>query len=144
MRREKSCGAVIFAPGDGERLWLLEYMRKGHVSLCKGHMEAGETEHDTARREIGEETALSVRFLGSFRQTVRYSPYPGCTKLVVFFLARAESMDAVPQPEEVDSIRWLPYEKALAALTYDDDRRVLAAAEAYLQTEEGSALLEIK
>lgn len=131
MRREKSCGAVIYT-GEKEPLWLVEHMRQGHTSLCKGHVEAGETEHDTARREIREETALTVDFLDGFRETISYSPFPGCMKEVVFFLARTESTDTAPQPEEVASLEWLPYEQALAALTYQDDRRILAAARQFL------------
>ncbi len=133
MRREKSCGAAIYAVQKGQVLWLVEHMHGGHVSLCKGHMEAGETEHDTARREIKEETALSVEFLDGFRRTIRYSPYPDCTKLVVFFLARAESMDTRVQQEEVSFVQWLPFDAAAAALTYEDDRRVLAAARDWLE-----------
>ena len=132
MIHEKSCGAAIYAMQNGETLWLVEHMKKGHTSLCKGHVEAGETEHDTARREIGEETALAVAFRDGFRQTIEYSPYEGCRKQVVFFLAQAESMDTSPQPEEVAAVEWLPFDGAMAALTYPDDRRVLTAARDYL------------
>ena len=132
MIREKSCGAVIYAMQGGERLWLVEHMRQGHTSLCKGHVEAGETEHDTACREIREETSLAVVFQDGFRETIEYSPAPGIMKEVVFFLARAEGMDTTPQPEEVASTQWLPFDQAMAALTYPDDKRVLAAAEDFL------------
>ena len=132
MLHEKSCGAAIYALRDGGRLWLVERMQKGHTSLCKGHVEAGETEHETAAREIREETGLAVAFRDGFRQTIEYSPCEGCRKQVVFFLAQAESMDAVPQPEEVAAVQWLPLGEAMAALTYPDDRRVLAAAASFL------------
>lgn len=132
MRQEKSCGAVVFTLRDGETLFLVEHMRQGHTSLCKGHVEPGETEHQTAAREIGEETALAVTFLDGFRERIEYSPAPEVTKEVIFFLARTEGTDAVPQPEEVASIRFLPYAEALAALTYADDRRVLTAARDFL------------
>ena len=132
MIHEKSCGAAIFVRQNGERLWLVEHMQKGHTSLCKGHVEAGETERDTARREIREETGLAVAFHDGFRERIEYSPYEGCVKEVVFFLAEAESMDTTPQPEEVTSIQWLPLDEALAALTYPDDRRILSAAAAAL------------
>ena len=132
MIHEKSCGAVIYALRGGERLWLVEHMRQGHTSLCKGHVEAGETEHDTARREIREETGLAVTFHDGFRERIEYSPYEGCVKEVIFFLAEAAGMDTTPQPEEVASIQWLPLDEALAALTYPDDRRILSAAAAAL------------
>ena len=132
MTQEKSCGAAIYTVQNGETLWLIEHMRQGHTSLCKGHMESGEAEHDTAVREIREETGLSVAFHDGFRQTIEYSPAPGVMKEVVFFLAEAEDTDTVPQPEEVASIQWLPLDDALAALTYPDDRRILTAAAAFL------------
>ncbi len=47
---EKSCGAVIYTGDGAERRFLIERMRKGHVSLCKGHVEGNENEHETAAR----------------------------------------------------------------------------------------------
>ena len=130
---EKSCGAVVFAERGGQRLFLIERMRKGHLSLCKGHVEPGETEHETAQREIWEETGLRVWFLDGFRETIAYSPYPGCEKTVVFFLARAEGTETTPQPEEVQELLWLPEAEACEALTYESDRAVLRAAAAALK-----------
>ena len=138
MIREKSCGAVIFFRIGSERLYLIEQMRKGHFSICKGHVEADETEHETAAREILEETALRVRFLDGFRETSEYSPYKGCRKEVVFFLAQSESTRVLPQPEEVREIFWLPLELALQQLTYESDREVLRRADAFLSAAEGA------
>lgn len=132
MKLEKSCGAVIFTVARGERLYLLEHMKKGHTSLCKGHMEGTETERETAVREIREETALKVTFLDGFSRTIRYSPYEGCLKDVLFFLARADSMDVTAQPEEVASIEWTPLADALVKLTHLSDRETLLAADRFL------------
>ncbi len=132
MILEKSCGAVIFTVVNGERLFLIEQMQKGHVSLCKGHVEGDETEHETACREIREETALTVEFLDGFRECIEYCPYPGCVKTVVFFLARALTREVVCQEEEVAGIKWLPIKQALAALTYESDRAILQKADAVL------------
>ena len=53
---EKSCGAVLYTIRDGVRLfWLVRYVG-GHIGLPKGHMEPGETEAETAARELPEET----------------------------------------------------------------------------------------
>ena len=133
---EKSCGAVIFAEHGGERLYLLERMLKGHVSLCKGHVEGSETEHETAVREIREETALEVEFIDGFRERIAYSPWPGSMKTVVFFLARAAGTETAAQPEEVSEILWLPEDAALAALTFESDRETLRKASGFLRDHE--------
>lgn len=133
MIYEKSCGAVIFFRRDGEPLYLVEQMRLGHVSICKGHVEAQETEHETAAREIREETALSVRFHEGFRRRIEYSPYPGCMKEVIFFLAECDTTETVAQECEVAAIRFLPYEEAAAAMTYESDRETLRLAHAFFK-----------
>lgn len=129
---EKSCGAVVYWQGDGERLYLIEEMRGGHFAMPKGHVEAGESEAQTATREIREETGLRVALNTGFRQTDAYSPYPGCRKEVVYFVARAGSKETTVQPEEVRSIVWLPLREALERLTYESDRDILRAADAWL------------
>ncbi len=132
MIREKSCGAVIFSEAGQMRVYLVEKMLKGHQSLCKGHVEENETERETAAREILEETNLHIRFVDGFRECIEYSPYTDCLKEVVFFLAKAESMHVSAQLEEVSSISWLSFEKAIESLTYDSDKAVLQKAEDYL------------
>ena len=129
---EKSCGAVLYYEADGTRVYLVEKMLKGHQSLCKGHVEGNETEHETAAREILEETNLKIRFVDGFRECIEYSPYSDCLKEVVFFLAKAESMNVSAQPEEVPSISWLPFGKAIENLTYESDKAVLQKADDYL------------
>ncbi len=132
MIREKSCGAVVFTVRNGARLYLVEHMVKGHTSICKGHVEGAETERETAAREIREETALTVRFLDGFRHTIEYSPYEGCLKEVVFFLAESDTTDTVSQPEEVTSCQWLPLPDALTVLTHPSDRETVLAADRFL------------
>ncbi len=132
MIYEKSCGAVIYTEAEGSRLYLLELMQKGHCSICKGHVEKNETENQTARREILEETGLSVEFIDGFRESIEYSPYAGCLKTVIFFLAQTDSLEVTAQEEEVREIRWLPFKEAEAALTFESDRETLRKAEAFL------------
>ena len=134
MLYEKSCGAVIYIENDGRRLYLVELMQKGHCSLCKGHVENDESEHQTAEREILEETGLTVRFLDGFRETIEYSPYDGCMKTVVFFLAEADGTDVTVQEEEVREISWLPFEAALSALTFESDKEKLRKAERFFRS----------
>ena len=101
MIREKSCGAVIFFMKDGYPLYLIEKMNVGHFSLCKGHVEHGETEHETAVREVFEETSVSISIKSSFRHPVYYRPRPGVKKEVVYFLAHTDQVETSPAVGEV-------------------------------------------
>lgn len=133
MKREKSCGAVIFRQENTQRGYLILTSTLGHTTLCKGHVEGEETEHETALREIREETGLTVDFVDGFRETISYSPKPEVAKDVVFFLARLRDGEPVCQPEEVAAIRFLPFNEALAALTHGSDQDTLRKAHAFLE-----------
>lgn len=132
MKREKSCGAVLFREENTQRYYLVLHSTKGHYTLCKGHVEGSETEQETAIREIREETGLSVRFVSGFRRVIAYSPRPRRMKDVVFFLAEAKPGEVVCQPEEVADAEFLPFWEAMERLTHPSDRETLAAADGFL------------
>lgn len=133
MTWEKSCGAVLYREETARRAYLILHSTQGHYTLCKGHVEKGETEQQTARREIWEETGLRVDFVDGFRQVITYSPAPGVTKDVVFFLAMVAGGTLTCQPEEVADACFLPFEEAEAALTHQSDRDTLRKADTFLQ-----------
>lgn len=78
--KEKSCGAVVFRD-DG--CVLLIKQRAGHVSFPKGHVEAGEDEYATARREVREETGIEIAIEDGFREVESYTLKNGTPKDVV-------------------------------------------------------------
>jgi len=131
--KEKSCGAVIYKEENGEKLFLVEHMNGGHYSIVKGHIEDNETEVQTALREIKEETNLDVELDTNFRVVNTYSPYPDCTKDVVFFIAKAISNDIKVQECEVRDILFLPIDKAIDIMTYESDKETLRKAKEYLK-----------
>lgn len=133
MKHEKSCGAVVYRKDGDGHLFLIEHMRLGHFSLPKGHVEKGETEVQTARREIKEETNLDVSVDTGFRSVITYSPYPGIIKDVVFFLAEAVSEELINQECEVSGLTWLPFDEAVRTLTFESDRETLRKARDYLE-----------
>ena len=70
---EKSVGAVVFRKQAGEILYLLLCYRSWQWDFPKGHTEAGESEEQTLRREILEETGLAqISILPNFRRSVWY------------------------------------------------------------------------
>ncbi|CCX38941.1 putative uncharacterized protein [Clostridium sp. CAG:1013] len=128
MKKEKSCGAVVYRKGDsGLEILLIKHKNGGHWAFPKGHVEKKETETETALREIREETGLKVKLDTGFREMVTYSPKPNVMKDVIYFAAKAKEDDARPQPEEVLEICWKEPEEALELVTYATDREILQA-----------------
>ena len=91
MPIETCCGAVVINRENGETRYLLIANPSGIWGFPKGHMEAGETERETALREIKEETGLDVQFLGNFRAADEHALLregrPDVTKQITYFLA---------------------------------------------------------
>lgn len=134
MNLEISCGAVVYMRREGQCWFVLVQEQSGAYSFPKGHMEDGETEMETARREIFEETGLRPAFLDGFRETDEYdlSEKPGTRKRVVYFLAECAGEALTPQQGEIRKIVMLPYDEAMRCFDYEGTRRVLAAAHRFL------------
>ena len=71
MKREKSCGVLVLRQQVDELyVVLLRHRFGGHWSFPKGHVEAGESERQTALREVREETGLTgIKLMEGFGQT---------------------------------------------------------------------------
>lgn len=134
VKREKSCGALVYRLLDDNRtqLLLLKHRYGGHWSFPKGHVERGENEVQTALREIKEETGLSVDLQNGFRECVSYSPKPNVKKQVVYFLGYARDDRVQKQEEEVSEIRWVDIEEAPALVTFKNDKNLINKATRFL------------
>ncbi len=134
-RNEKSCGVVIYHAIAGERFFLTLHYTNGHWDLPKGHVEAGETEHETALRELEEETGITqATILSDFRETINYSfiwEKVLIQKEVVFFVANT-SQQAIKLSHEHQGYQWLNYQDALRKLTFDNAKNLLTKAENFL------------
>ena len=133
MKYEKSCGAVIFRKTDVWNVLLIRHSKGRHISFPKGHVEQGETESQTAEREIFEETGLRVRVDRRFRAENRYNIRVDTQKLVVIFAAVTEQAEITPQPEEIAEAFWVPVDEANERLTYERDRRIMRDAFEHIQ-----------
>ena len=137
MNYEYSCGAVVFTRINGEPHYGLVRAKNqpmGCHGFPKGHMEAGETEEQTALREIYEEVGLRVRLLPGFRAVTEYAlPYPPDTrKRVVFFLAEYEGQLTTVQESELAAGTIAPGPQALELTEYADSKRILTEAHEFL------------
>lgn len=129
--KEKSCGAVVFR---GKKYLLLHY-ESGHWDFPKGHMERGESEEQTAIREVKEETGLDVDIIPGFMEKITYFFKKNgrlIGKDVIFLIGRAKSEDARLSYEH-KAYKWLAYEEALELITFKNSRNVLKKAHDFLK-----------
>lgn len=125
------------------REYLVMHYEAGHWDFPKGHLEAGETEEDAARREIEEETGLKVKtFLPDFKEKTAfwfwsYPEQPGANskrtkKIVTFYLAETNDRNVTLSHEHTGYV-WLSYNDAVKLVTYDNARHLLKRAEQYFR-----------
>lgn len=131
MKREKSCGVLVLRQQEDELyVVLLRHRFGGHWSFPKGHVEAGESERQTALREVREETWLTgIKLMDGFRESVEYSPKPGVKKQVVYFLGTTEQEKLIRQEEEISEIMWAPLSRAAELVSFANDKRLLRHAQ---------------
>lgn len=140
LQYEKSCGAVVYCRMENEIKYLLACENNGYWVFPKGHMEVGESEYDTAWREVKEETGLDVTFVEGFRVMDEHSlareGRPNTIKQTVYFLATYEKQMYTRQETEISKLVLLNYEKALDILQFDSFKRILTQAHQFLDESE--------
>ena len=135
MIEETSAGIVLFRKEGPKKLFLLLHYPSGHWDFVKGKMEKGETTHETAIRETGEETGITdIVFVENFEEWIEYNfKYQGelVQKKVVFFLAETK-MKEVKISHEHSGYTWMDYNTTMEKTTFDNAKTVLTKAEKLL------------
>ncbi len=135
MITEKSCGGIVYTKDHGDIQYVIIRSKEGIYGFPKGHMEDGESETETALREILEETGLSVNLICGFKAEDTYSfTYNGeaRTKLVVYFLGEYTNQIPIPQLSELNSVHLMDYETAISVLQFESSKRLLTQAHNFL------------
>ena len=131
---EISCGTIPYTVKDGTIYYLLiKNKNGGDCGFPKGHIEAGETEQETALRETWEETSVKPMITNGFRHEISYRMNNGNEKTVVYFLA--DFKDQVPmRNKDFEDFTYmiLPFDKAYAELTFESAKTMLKAANDFL------------
>ena len=134
MNYEKSCGAVVFTIVDNCIKYLLIQNRNGIYGFPKGHVEDGESEMQTAIREVFEEVGIKVELLNGFRtEDEHLIPNKENTiKKIVYFLGEYNNQKINYQKEELSNAELVDYETALALFQFESSKRILKEANDFL------------
>jgi 8-oxo-dGTP pyrophosphatase MutT (NUDIX family) len=99
-------------------------------SLPKGKLDPGETDEETAQREVEEETGVRAQLLGELSPT-RYPDRKGRVKQVRYWLMEPVDGKAPKfRPNhEIDEMRWCSARDAGKLLDHEHDRKLIAEAE---------------
>lgn len=145
MPKETSAGAIIFRKEGNQIYYLLLHYGSGHWDFPKGHIEEGEKEEDTVKREIKEETGIEdIEIIDGFKEWMKYifkrtynlegeekKKAPLIFKIVTFYLAETKTKE-VKISFEHQGYKWLIYEEALERLTFNNARKILRKAHEFL------------
>lgn len=157
MPKEKSAGAIIFRKENGIIYYLLlnyppaESGKRGQWGFAKGHVEEGETETETATREVAEETGIKdLKIIPGFKELERYffrrvyglegearKKAPWVFKLVVFFIGETQTKD-VKISHEHSGFVWLPIEEAIKKTTFKNSKKLLKEADDFITNKKSS------
>lgn len=121
MKYEKSCGAIVVEDGKV----LLVKHNAGHWDFPKGHVEEGETEIETAIREVKEETNIDIKIEKENKYISEYSPKENVMKTVIYFIGEKVGGEDKPQIEEVSDVEWLDVNKAVERITHQRSKEIM-------------------
>lgn len=133
MNIEKSCGIIIYQMIEQQPQFLvLQSLINHHWGFPKGHMENGESEKETAIREVFEETGLHIDTLEEFKTSHHYTLANGNLKEVTFFLGEVTQPVTQIQADEIKNYEWLNEQDTFKKLTFDNTKLILEEALQFL------------
>ena len=122
----RAAGGVIFRGQVAEpEIVIVHRPRYDDWTFPKGKAESGETDQQTALREVLEETGFECN-LGEELPSVSYRDHKDRSKIVRYWVMTVNAGAFEPN-DEVDVLEWVSATEAGERLTYDHDVDVLSA-----------------
>lgn len=140
MLDDFSCGVIPYRVVDDTREFLLVQHKAGHWAFPKGHPEKGESELETALRELEEETGISrvkIDKQGIFDEQYVFTKRSGkkVRKNVRYYLGEVSAGHSVKlQASEVSDYAWADAKQTRKRLSFDEGRALLDEVLAYLES----------
>lgn len=133
-KKEKACGGVIVKGGKV----LMVLQDNGVFAFPKGHVEEGETEEETALREILEETGLKTRLDTKKRIEFGYHiSDKDIDKTVVLFVGeQAEDGVVRAQEGEISRVEWVEIPEVEKKLQFEEWKNAWEKARKIIKEEE--------
>lgn len=132
-KREKCCGGVIVHGGK-----VLMVQQENDVFVFpKGHVEKGETEVETALREILEETGVVVELDTTRRIGLHYYIESiDVDKEVVLFMGKpVDGIEVRPQEGEIKAVEWVAFDAVEARLQFPEWKEAWGRARKMIKEE---------
>lgn len=114
---------VVWNPRIGKLLLLHRKLHWSGWECVKGRREESESDEETARREVEEETGITNIALTPLRTVMTFKNKEDEVRNVVF-LATTDA-EEVTISFEHDDARWVRYDEAMELLTWPDSRELL-------------------
>ena len=144
-KTQVSAGGVAYREVEGNlQIALISVGEAGRWQLPKGTPGRGESNEQTALREVREETGLDTELVEPLDKIEYWFYVPGKNspvrihKYVYFYLLRYVSGDVQDHDHEVNEARWVDIRQAEAMLAFESEKKVLAKARQILLGRDGS------
>lgn len=130
MKRDESFGVIPLSKKQGFwEVFLIQHNRSGYWGFPKGHAEQNEKPLEAARRELKEETNLDlVELLQTEPLKESYTfilDRKRVYKQVSYFIGIV-SGNPVLQPQEIHDGKWVEFHEAIAQVTHQEGKTLLA------------------
>ena len=126
---EESIGAVItYRPLHSfHKQFVLLQSPRGDWNFVKGHREREETDHDTLKREIFEETGITrfniLNYLGKIRYKIMKEGLKSEKEVKFYYVTTNDNRIALS--DEHIAYIWLDYEQAKKLLTFHQSKLII-------------------
>lgn len=136
MQKDESFGVIPLSKTKGHwEVFLIQHNRSGYWGFPKGHAESDETPEQAAFRELKEETNLDlIHILHKEPLMEQYTfilERRRVFKRVFYFIAEVEGKVEL-QKQEIHDGKWMPFPDAIAQVTHQEGKALLAQVEKLL------------